>query len=139
MTDPVRIADIIEKLVGNGKFLIRGEKEKELRPVRYSDFMVITYGKKKLGPIMAELDGRNIPTKVEGDVPFAANRALYELGLIYAAAADADKATSLKEDNIPAHELFADILTRQEKLMEASIHYAIVEQLKAKKKRKKKG
>ena len=95
MTDPVRIADIIEKLVGNGKFLIRGEKEKELRPVRYSDFMVITYGKKKLGPIMAELDGRNIPTKVEGDVPFAANRALYELGLIYAAAADADDPLAL--------------------------------------------
>ncbi len=73
-------------------------------------------------------------------------KALYQRGKTFlamgnldAAAADADKATSLKEDNIPAHELFADILTRQEKLMEASIHYAIVEQLKARKKRKKKG
>lgn len=66
-------------------------------------------------------------------------KAFLALGNLDAAAADADKATSLKEDNIPAHELFADILTRQEKLMEASIHYAIVEQLKAKKKRKKKG
>ena len=95
MTDPVRIADIIERIVGNERFRIRDGKEKELRPVRYSDFMVITYGKRKLGPIMAELDLRNIPSKVEGDVPFAANQALYELSLIYSAAADADDSLSL--------------------------------------------
>lgn len=65
-------------------------------------------------------------------------KALLALGNLDAAAADADKATSLKEDNIPAHELFADILTRQEKLEEASIHYAIAEQLKSRKKKKKK-
>ena len=66
-------------------------------------------------------------------------KALLAMGNLDAAAADADKATSLKDDNIPAHELFADILTRQEKLEEASIHYAIAEQLKSRKKRKKKG
>ena len=66
-------------------------------------------------------------------------KALLALGNLDAAAADADKATSLKDDNRPAHELFADILTRQEKLEEASIHYAIAEQLKSRKKRKKKG
>lgn len=64
-------------------------------------------------------------------------KTLLALGNLDAAAADADKATSLKDDNIPAHELFAEILTRQEKLEEASIHYAIAEQLKARKKRKK--
>lgn len=95
MTDPVQIANMIERLVGNERFLIRGEKENEPRPIRYSDFMVITYGKKKLGPIMAELDARNIPTKVEGDVPFASNQALYELCLIYAAAADAEDSLAL--------------------------------------------
>ena len=104
MTDPVRIADIIERLVGNERFLIRDgkslprtahEKEKELRPIRCSDFMVITYGKKKLGPIMAELDKRNIPARVEGAVPFAANQALYELSLIYAAAADEEDSLAL--------------------------------------------
>ena len=95
MTDPVQIANIIESLVGNEKFLIRGEKEKKLRPIRYSDVMVITYGKKKLGPIMAELDTRNTPTKVEGDVPFASNQALYELSLIYAAVADAEDSLAL--------------------------------------------
>ena len=90
MTDPVRIADIIERLVGNEQFRIRGEKESDLRPIRYSDFMVITYGKKKLGPITAELDLRNIPTRVEGAIPFAGNQALCELNLVYAAASDAD-------------------------------------------------
>ena len=64
-------------------------------------------------------------------------KTLLALGNLDAAAADADKATSLKDDNIPAHELFAEILTRQEELEEASIHYAIAEQLKARKKRKK--
>ena len=95
MTDPVQIANIIESLVGNERFLIRGEKEEELRPIRCSDIMVITYGKRKLGPIMAELDSRNIHTKVEGDVPFASNQALYELSLIYAAAADAGDSIAL--------------------------------------------
>ena len=95
MTDPVQIAGIIESLVGNDRFLIRGEKEKDLRPVRYSDFMVITYGKKWLGPIMAELDSRKIPARVEGDVPFASNQALYELSLIYATAADAGDSLAL--------------------------------------------
>ena len=95
MTDPVRIADIIEHIAGNERFLIRGEKEKTLRPVRFSDFMVITYGKRKLGPILRELEARNIPAKVEGDVPFAENQALYELYLIYAAAADAGDSAAL--------------------------------------------
>ena len=95
MTDPVRIADLIEKIVGNGKFLIRGEKDKELRQVRCSDIMVITSSKKKLGPIMEELDARNIPARVEGAVPFAANQALYELSLIYSAVADADDCIAL--------------------------------------------
>ena len=95
MTDPVRIADIIEGLAGNENCLIRGEGEKEPRPVRYSDIMVITAEKKKLRPIMAELDARNIPVKTEGDVPFSENRALREISLIYASVADTDDAAAL--------------------------------------------
>ena len=95
MSDPVRIADMIEKLVGNENYQLRGEKDKEPRPIRYSDFMVITYGKKKLGPIMVELDARDIPTRVEGDVPFAENEALREISNIFSAVADADDAVAL--------------------------------------------
>lgn len=95
MSDPVRIADIIERLVGNEKYKLKGEKDKALRPIRYSDFMVITFGKKKLGPIMAELDARDIPTRVEGDVPFDGNEALKEIVKIFAAVADAEDSVAL--------------------------------------------
>lgn len=65
-------------------------------------------------------------------------KSLLALGHLESAAADADKATTLIDDNIPAHELFADILSRQGREDEAAIHYAIAERLKAKKSRKKK-
>jgi len=88
MADPVQVADIIERLVGNERYMIRGEKETSFRPIRYSDIMVITYGKSKLKPIMAELHNRSIPTKVEGSVPFADDRVLREIYLIYASVSD---------------------------------------------------
>ena len=94
-TDPMQISKIIEKLVDNDKYKVRTENDKLPRKIRYSDIMVITYGKKKLGPIMAYLDGRGIPTRVEGEVPFAGNEALLELYKIYSAVADAGDAVSL--------------------------------------------
>ena len=90
MADPLMIADIIERLVNNDKYQLRGKKENAPRPIRYSDFMVITSSKKKLGPIMAELDARNIPSKVEGNVPFSENEALREISRVFSAIADAD-------------------------------------------------
>ena len=93
--DSVQIAKIIDTLVENDKYLIRTEKDKNPRKLHYSDIMVITYGKKKLGPIMSALDEKGIPTKVEGDIPFAANEALAEVFKIYSAVADADDAISL--------------------------------------------
>jgi len=88
-TDPVRIADMIELLVGREDCKIIEKASGKARPITYNDFMVITYGKKNLSPIMAELDVRGIPMKVEGDVPFEANEALYEIHRIYACVADA--------------------------------------------------
>ncbi len=87
MADPVRIADIIERLVGRDDYLIKGSNDKGSRPIRYSDFMVITSAKAKLAPIMAELDERGIPTRVEGNVPFEKNEALQEIYKVYAAIA----------------------------------------------------
>ena len=57
--------------------------------------MVITYGKKRLGPIMKYLEDRDIPTRVEGDVPFGENEALKEIYKIYSAVADADDRIAL--------------------------------------------
>ena len=92
-TDPMRIADIIETLVGNEKYRIGVGKED--RKIRFSDIMVITSGKAKLGPIMEELHNRKIPLKVEGEVPFAKNKALCEVHKIYAAIANPDDQISL--------------------------------------------
>ena len=95
MTDPVRIADMIERLTGNRTLLIRGEQDTQPRPVRFSDIMVISYSKRNLGPILAELKERDIPARVEGDVPFVGNQALSELCLIYSAVADAEDTFAL--------------------------------------------
>lgn len=95
LADPIRIANIIEGLVGKEEYQIRGERGADLRPLRYSDFMVITYGKKNLAPIAAELDVRGIPSKVEGDVPFTDNQAMCEICRIYEAIADESNAGAL--------------------------------------------
>jgi ATP-dependent helicase/nuclease subunit A len=93
--DPVQIAKIIERIVDNEAYLIRTGDDKTPRKLKYSDIMVITYGKKKLGPIMNFLDTKGIPTRVEGEVPFGINEALFEVFRIYSAVADADDAISL--------------------------------------------
>ncbi len=94
-TDPLQIGKIIRRLVDNGEHLIRTGDDITPRKIRYSDIMVITYGKKKLGPIMAHLDELGIPTRVEGDVPFGTNEALFEMYKIYAAVADAGDQAAL--------------------------------------------
>ena len=94
-SDPAQIAKIIDRLVGNEKFLIRSKDGKELRQLRYSDIMIITFGKSRLGPIMKALDEKNIPAKVEGAVSFGENEALLETAKIYAALADDDDAIAL--------------------------------------------
>lgn len=52
------------------------------------------------------------------------------------ACADLDRCTSLKSENISAHQLFGDILSAMEKEEEASIQWAIADQLKKKKGKK---
>ena len=94
-TDPKQIGKIIETLVDDGKYLIRPDNDSALRKIRYSDIMVITYGKKRLGPIMQYLDSKEIPTRVEGDVPFDANYALLDVFKIYGAVADTGDSAAL--------------------------------------------
>ena len=94
-TDPIQIGRIIETLVGNENYLVRSERGTEPHTIRYSDIMVITYSKKNLGKIMNYLKEREIPTRVEGEVPFGASEALCELYKLYAAVADPDDAIAL--------------------------------------------
>lgn len=94
-TDSIQIGRIIDTLVGNENCLIRTEKDSAPRTIRYSDIMVITYYKGNLKPIMNYLKEQEIPTRVEGDVPFGNNDALKELYKLYAAVADPDDAIAL--------------------------------------------
>lgn len=64
-----------------------------------------------------------------GKILFAMHE--YEL-----ASADLDRCTSLKSDNISAHQLFGDILSAMDKEEEAEIQWAIADQLKKKKGKK---
>ena len=94
-TKACMIADIIRSLVYNDRFKIRGKDDKELRQIRYSDFMVITYGKGNLPGIIKFFDVLKLPTKVEGEVLFSDNKALKELYRIYALLADPDDRIAL--------------------------------------------
>lgn len=101
--DPEKLAEIIKQLVNNPNYLIRGKDDPvdkttgkaPLRPIRYSDIMVITYGKRVLPNIMKEFVDENIPMKVEGRVLFGSNEAFLEMCNIYAAVVDSGNEASL--------------------------------------------
>lgn len=94
-TDPKQIFKIIERLVNNDAYKITTKEDPEPRNIRYSDIMVITYGKKSLSPIMDQLHVENIPMKVEGRVPFADNQALAAIHQIFAAVSDKNNRAGL--------------------------------------------
>ena len=93
--DRLLIPKIIKGLVNNEEYKIRAKGDKEPRPIRYSDFMIITFGKSKLAPLMAELKCREIPVKVEGKIPFETNEALRETFNLYSAITNTDDMLSL--------------------------------------------
>ncbi len=86
ISDPKQITKIIERLVDNENYCISDGDD--LRKIQYRDIMVITPSKDKLAPIEEALNERNIPTRVEGNVPFEANHALKEAAAIFSAMAD---------------------------------------------------
>ena len=89
------VAEIVKKLVGNEHYLIRGKEDKDLRTIRYSDIMVITYRKINLGSIIDEFTNQKIPIKVEGEVLFHLNEALFEMYRIYSAVVDNENIIAL--------------------------------------------
>lgn len=93
-TDTPQIAGIIKTLVNNENYQLK-DNDGIKRKLRYSDIMVITYGKKALKPIMTELYNRGIPSRVEGEVSFGQNEALCEVFKIYSAVSDLEDAVAL--------------------------------------------
>lgn len=61
-------------------------------------------------------------------------KTLFAMNKLEEAASDLERCTSLKPDNIPAHELYGDVLTAAGDDVNAAIQYAIADQLKKKKK-----
>lgn len=94
-TDTIKIPEIIDTLVNKEEYKIRAKGDKEPRPIQYGDFMVITYNKKKLAPLMKVFRETGIPVKVEGKIPFETNEALKESFRIYSAVTDTDDVLSL--------------------------------------------
>ena len=79
--DPVVIAEIIARLVGNPAYLLpegRG-KDKTTRTIRYSDFMLITPTKTRLAEYMKTFTEAGIPFYVEGRTVFSECPALIEI------------------------------------------------------------
>lgn len=85
-TGSERIKKIITNIVGNENYKITIGDE-EPRTLKYSDFMIITYGKSKIDDIMKVLHEAEIPMHVEGRVPFGRNEALMQIFKIYSAVA----------------------------------------------------
>ena len=82
MSDPKQLARIIKTLVNNEEHKIVGN-DGELRTITYSDFMIIFSAKKKMPECMKEFEEQNIPTRVEGSVPFEECRGLKTIISIY--------------------------------------------------------
>lgn len=94
LIDSVQIKNIITRIVGQEKYKVSVDGC-EPRPIKYSDIMVITYGKSKINSIMEALDSEDIPMRVEGKVPFERNEALLQIFLIYNAVADTGNKNAL--------------------------------------------
>lgn len=64
---------------------------------------------------------------------YTRGKILYAMNELELAAADLDRATSMKKDNISAHKLFGDILAKQGDEDSAALHWSIAERLRKKK------
>lgn len=88
--DPYKVAEMIERLVGNPQYLIREKENKTnagIREITYKDFMVITPVTTKLANYIQEFTARNIPFHVEGKVVFGDCPALVQAAKIFGALA----------------------------------------------------
>ncbi len=93
--DPSWVGDIVRGLVDNEKFKIRGKNDKEPRMIKFNDIMIITYNKTNLAGLMEQFDLLHVPVRVEGQVLFSTNEALWESYKIYSVIADPDDKLAL--------------------------------------------
>jgi len=94
-TNVYQIPEIIQKLYQQPNLKVKDPKTGVIRPIELKDFMVITFSKKKLAPIMERLSELHIPMKVEGMVRFESCEALKAITEIYAAVVDSNDEIAL--------------------------------------------
>ena len=82
MSDENQLVAIVKRLVNNPNCKII-DKDKDLREITYSDFMIIFSNKKKIPQCMKAFKDNNIPTRVEGSVPFEECEGLKTIECIY--------------------------------------------------------
>lgn len=128
-----KVADIIQSLIGKQEYSILDKETNQLRPLRYSDFMVLVNSKKHVSNFSRAFALRAIPTRPEGSISFTDCPALMAMSDIMAAVAFPDDNTAFYGAltcfvfNIPESELIklrkADIplkLSYDEKIKEVA-------------------
>lgn len=81
--DDRQICRIIHNLVDNDNYKIQDSENKKMRTLRYSDIMIIVYGKNYLSTLLPSMEADAIPVRVEGKVMFEKCDALREIGKLY--------------------------------------------------------
>ena len=94
MNDNNQLVRIIKSLVNNPKYVVTG-KDKTTRRIKYSDIMVIFFGKEPISSCISTFTEENIPVKAEGKVLFEYSDALYLITNIYQAIVDRNNTVSL--------------------------------------------
>ena len=89
------VVKIILKLVNNDQYKIFSREDKQTRKIDFSDIMVITNKKENIEPIMESCSRFNIPTRVEGKVPFNSTAGLKAIADIYEAVLSPDNSLAV--------------------------------------------
>ncbi|WP_027406585.1 exodeoxyribonuclease V subunit beta [Anaerovibrio sp. RM50] len=89
------VVKIILKLVNNDQYKIFSREDKQIRKIDFSDIMVITNKKENIEPIMESCSRFNIPTRVEGKVPFNSTAGLKAIADIYEAVLSPDNSLAV--------------------------------------------
>ena len=94
MGDNDQLVKVVKTLVNNPKYKITG-KDKELREIKYKDFMIIFYGKEPISSCIETFKRNNIPVRAEGKVLFEKSDGLKLITNIYQTVTDRTNTVSL--------------------------------------------
>lgn len=80
--DTAAVADIIETLVAR-KAMVWDKDLRTWRPVRYRDFLVLCYTGKEMEPYLREMNARDVPVQISGELDLNGVRELRRFANLY--------------------------------------------------------